>query len=431
MHTYYHILRVSEQATEQQIKAAFKRLAVKYHPDKNPDNAQAEDRFKEVNEAYQVLSDPQKKFMYDQRLYAIKQMGRSTVGGHTGGASGARMRRQSSYMRQSRHMRSQWREARDHYQPHSTRTGESTGGPSVRAAFNARKDQSRGIIGAISIIGVIALLFTIGLSAFTLVERMEESAMRNEQAKFISLLRKHHDADSLRSTLAIIDRRIEESSSFNPILSDFRASVVEIMKDDAIKLFKQGNYEASLKYLELWKERFPDDKDWLDPQLVECHLAMEEFGKAERLLKEIQGRNKSHLFVYTTLGKIYREQKEDLENALFYYNKASQFVIKDYKEEFGDAYAIMMDPKLTPDIQYEIFLNKAILSYDLGFYEQARNAANWASVLRPEWLEPWVYRGRANQALRDWGKACNSWRQATEVGHVVLLDSLIKYCQPR
>lgn len=63
---YYRVLGVSKQATEQEIKKAYRKLAQQWHPDKNPDDAQAAERFKEINEAYQVLSDPQKRGQYDQ-----------------------------------------------------------------------------------------------------------------------------------------------------------------------------------------------------------------------------------------------------------------------------------------------------------------------------------------------------------------------------
>ncbi len=63
---YYSVLGVSKSASEKDIKQAFRKLAREYHPDLNPDDEQAEDRFKEVNEAYEVLSDPEKRKLYDQ-----------------------------------------------------------------------------------------------------------------------------------------------------------------------------------------------------------------------------------------------------------------------------------------------------------------------------------------------------------------------------
>src|SRR5688572_14916160 len=63
---YYKILGVERKASEDDIRKAYRKLAMQYHPDRNPNNKQAEDQFKEINEAYQVLSDPKKRSHYDR-----------------------------------------------------------------------------------------------------------------------------------------------------------------------------------------------------------------------------------------------------------------------------------------------------------------------------------------------------------------------------
>ena len=67
---YYAILGVPRNATQEEIKRAYRRLALKYHPDRNPGNKEAEEKFKEISEAYEVLSDPEKRAIYDSQGYA-------------------------------------------------------------------------------------------------------------------------------------------------------------------------------------------------------------------------------------------------------------------------------------------------------------------------------------------------------------------------
>ena len=80
---YYEVLGLSRQASNEELKKSFKKLAMKYHPDRNPDNPKAEDSFKEAKEAYEILSDSNKRSAYDQFGHAGVDQ---SVGG--GGAEG-------------------------------------------------------------------------------------------------------------------------------------------------------------------------------------------------------------------------------------------------------------------------------------------------------------------------------------------------------
>ena len=78
---YYDILGVKKSATDDEIKKAYRTLAKKYHPDKNKGNKEAENKFKEISEAYAVLSDKEKREQYDR-------LGREAFSGFGGGAPG-------------------------------------------------------------------------------------------------------------------------------------------------------------------------------------------------------------------------------------------------------------------------------------------------------------------------------------------------------
>ena len=89
---YYEVLGVSKSASEKELKSAYRKMAMQYHPDRNPDNAEAEAKFKEIGEAYDILKDPQKKAAYDQYGHAAFEGGGGAggfgAGGFSGGAAG-------------------------------------------------------------------------------------------------------------------------------------------------------------------------------------------------------------------------------------------------------------------------------------------------------------------------------------------------------
>lgn len=85
---FYEVLGVDKNADESEIKKAYRRLAMKYHPDRNPDNAEAEDKFKEATEAYEILSDDDKKAAYDRYGHAGVDPQMGGGGGFGGGGGG-------------------------------------------------------------------------------------------------------------------------------------------------------------------------------------------------------------------------------------------------------------------------------------------------------------------------------------------------------
>ena len=86
---FYEVLGVERNASSEDIKKAYRKLAIKYHPDKNPGDTKAEEKFKEASEAYGILSDKEKKQNYDSFGHAAFENGGGRPGGGFGGFGGA------------------------------------------------------------------------------------------------------------------------------------------------------------------------------------------------------------------------------------------------------------------------------------------------------------------------------------------------------
>src|SRR5450432_1466131 len=100
---YYKILGVSKDADQKEVRKAYRKLARKYHPDVNPGDTAAEEQFKEMNEANEVLSDPEKRKKYDEMSNYYQQYGQWPGAGGTGSAPGDGGAYRGGQQRQYRH----------------------------------------------------------------------------------------------------------------------------------------------------------------------------------------------------------------------------------------------------------------------------------------------------------------------------------------
>jgi len=127
---YYEILGVGRTASESELKSAFRKLAMQFHPDKNPGNAEAEAKFKELNEAYQILSDGQKRAAYDRFGHGAFEQGGGGAGGKFGSGGGPALGQSAAHSRVICSQVSPFAFRRHHF-PDPSAGGTHTSGPGV------------------------------------------------------------------------------------------------------------------------------------------------------------------------------------------------------------------------------------------------------------------------------------------------------------
>ncbi|MGB0524950.1 MAG: DnaJ domain-containing protein [Flammeovirgaceae bacterium] len=407
MENYYHILGLTATATDHEIKRAFKRLAVKYHPDKNPhDRRSAEEKFKRVNAAYQVLSNPSLKAQYDLRL-----MNRDYEINFRSSTSSTNKHRDPRYHRR------QYSEQARGFARYS------------RARYSRSEDQKKGFAWAMGIMGSILVLFLIfyGVSAVLTYLRSKELEAKRTELK----MRVKHEmtANEFRSLIAELQHEMDELDAYDREMDQFYQEVIQLMEEQAQERFKNKEYTEALAFFELWEELDPSEEIFLSTRMAEAYKHIGQYYKSQKYLYKMIKNKRSIVFAYAELGRIYAKHLNDINTALSYYDTASNYIIKEYTDEFGEAYGIMLDPKRLPELQYDVYVEKGEIHETLGEHEEAIIACNWASFIRMNKSKSYYIKGNAEYNLGNYVIACQDWAKAASLGNKKAKRKIKQFCK--
>jgi curved DNA-binding protein CbpA len=280
MENYYKLLNVPEAAEEQEIKKAYKKLAVKFHPDKNPNNAVAEERFKQINEAYQTLSNKELRATYDYLLLNLRYQTLSQQ--HT----------------------------QTHTQPSNYREpGYTPSTPSYRD-----EDQKKGVTWALGILGIVAVLVISALSVISFLHYLDKQELTERRNVFRERLQNNLSADSTRMLMLEILAEIEEVG-FNEELLKFKAEILEEVHKKANANFQEKSYQTAIGFYHVWKEFKPLDLEFLNTRISLCYKFLGNKVLAKKMFEEMIGEGSNTIFAHFELAKLEETQFQDLENA--------------------------------------------------------------------------------------------------------------------
>ncbi|MEM6830400.1 MAG: DnaJ domain-containing protein [Bacteroidota bacterium] len=369
MINYYEILGVSENANTDEIKTAFKRQAVKYHPDKHQGKPEMEERFKEINEAYQILSDSYEKARFDLKL-KYQQFSSSTP--------------PYPYTQQ------QYRR-RPHYEPASV-------------------DYKKNTIATLYAFGItlaIALIVMSGVWIKESYDQMKINRKLTERRELYKKAKLSFDNGDYEHAFQLMDNmkffRLEERD-----IKLFKDNMIDSVIERGDQYFNDEFYNEAIYLYEL-VQKFEINKPLfsLKGQLAKAYL---EIGRPEKSIEIYEGLMEKEYRIISSMiaiGEIQRDQMNDLLTAKEYYLNAHKRAVKQYTKFYGAAYSLVINGQHLPTEHYELYTGLADIYYRLGEYELAIKASKWNKYVWPDSADAYLNTAKVFSSLNQKANACN------------------------
>jgi curved DNA-binding protein CbpA len=391
MQDFYEVLGVSRTAGQAQIKAAFKKMAMRYHPDHNPGNKHAEETFKLLNEAYHTLSDPIKRSRYDSRFHIITE------------------ELNDAYWQEIKRKRyQQWRQNNDNR---------------YRVDKNYFKIQGLAFLVFLLIAG---FCFAVINTAHYYVrqQQMEKWRTNSQQLKQVNGLfgeGKFHDA------FAMI-RIMEERDPLDFRFGFVRDSLVAALRKQADDEFTQRDFVTAVDhYMVLKNYENPVRFETLENMSM-CQYYLGNYKQSLEALKHLHNQQPGNLSLVYKIGIINLEKLDNPREALQYFTLGKKIFKDNLTKVYGSAFQIVMDPEDAPDIYFSIFRGRALANMKLSNYQDAVTDCNWAVFLRPGNGEGYYLRAIARINIKDYRALCDDIGKARDLGSAEAQVLGRRYC---
>lgn len=405
MKDYYQILGVLSSADSTAIKSAYKELALKYHPDRNSGSLAAEQKFKEINEAYQVLSDPKAKGNFDLR-YSYKNYQFSETG--TNYKSPAR--NTSVY---NRYGKFDWKNK-----------------PSYSKWQYYRIDREYYVhqLYTLGVVLGIALLI-LGTQAYNShLNDLETEKIEKENKAMMAKAELFFNEGVYDSTFNIVLTLIKR----NPFLHEFHAlreDYIDKVQELAITDYRNGDYSNALLGFYTIKEY--QDRQQLENwhNIANTFKALGDYANAVASLEYIQIREPDDIELAMEIADLCTEQLSDKIKALEYYTIAKNIFKNRQALIYGRAFELVIDPTTLDANYFNIFYKRAMINISLNNFDEAVTDCNWGIFLNPKAVDLYYHRGNSWFELNRLNRACKDWYKAIELGDRNSIIKVELHCQ--
>lgn len=402
MADYYTILELSTSADQPQIRAAYKRLAKKYHPDHNPGNKQAEDLFKEINEAYRTLSDPVKKSKYDSRSFSYYNTTEST----------------DAY----------WREVQKQKDQHSHRA-RTAGNAHHQRPYSYRFDKKYFQIQGLAFVVFIVIsgfcFLTIHTIDFFIEQRQAKIHYMN------SLFLKRVDTLFMEKKYKEAIQLIDTLSRHDPMEFRFyfrRDSLARALRLQANAEFTERDYATAVENYKILLSIEPVKSFETLKRVASCEYNLGHFDSSLQALKNLHHQQPNDIELIYQLGRISYEKLHQPGEAVNYFTMGKKLFKKNMIDIYGEAYELVMNPWDVPEIYFSIFEQRALVNIELKNYSEAITDCNWAIYLRPSKGKSYHLRALAKVKNNDFVGVCSDWTKAKQLGFDGGKKLRQKYC---
>jgi tetratricopeptide (TPR) repeat protein len=395
---YYQILGLSQTASAVQIRTAFKRLAMQYHPDRNPNNPMAEEIFKQVNEAYHILSDPLKKARYDSRFYTYET--------------------QSSTQATEAH----WRDVRRRQQ--QTRRQYAPPEKTYTITGNYFKIQGLAFVVFLVMSGISFGIVHLASFFFNLHQENIHNENRLKAAEVNALFGSGKIDEAITKII-----ELNKTAPMEVVFQSTHDSLVKEIKHRADQYFIHRDFKQALYYYQYFKKYQQYGQTETLEKIVLCQYNSGLYSETLQSLKQLHSEKPWSLELISDIARLNRDHLNNTTEAMFYFNLGEKTFRDNMEKIYGSAFMVMMNPNDIPELYYEIFVEKAQLELKLKDYKEAAPDLELAIYLRPARPEGYKVRAELNIEQQQYRSACTDLRKAKELGATGISELQLKYCQ--
>ncbi|MEQ9287372.1 MAG: DnaJ domain-containing protein [Cyclobacteriaceae bacterium] len=376
MPTYYQILGVAEDALSDEIKAAFKKQALKFHPDRNQGDPAMEELFKELNSAYQTLSNPYTRHRYDMTL----KFGSFELPPQPTTPPPPR------YYRRPRR-------------------------PIFHRPSLTSRENLMATMYAFLFAFVVGLFIKIGIWATDYYKAIEREKLLTERREVFGMAQSAFKKGELRESLLIID----EMGMFFESEMDMREYKDMLLGNILIRADQCMEDKLYKKALSLYSilDNFPNGNS-LNILLnkAEANKQLGNFQRAIDIYHQLFYIGYRNTSFYIELGGLYENGPKDYESALQYYEKATDMAVSEYEAVFGKAYPVMINANFIPKHHFQLFTKLANMYYLTGDFERGIKSTIWSKEIWPDSAANYIISGQCHQALGETDLACQDFNIA-------------------